>query len=77
MRSHATISGSELLLSVIAIRMAALVLVGWALALLPRQPSEPVCLPSSAARVEAQQLATTVGAHIADDAALDDMRLHD
>ena len=76
MRSHATISGSELLLSVIAIRMAALVLVGWALALLPRQPSEPVCVPSSAARIEAQRLAATVDAR-AVDAAFDDMRLHD
>ncbi len=37
MRTHATISGSELLLGVIAIRLAVLVLVGWGLTLLPRQ----------------------------------------
>ena len=76
MRTHATISGSELLLSVIAIRLAALVLVGWGLTLLPRQASEPVCVSSSAARIEAQPAATTTGARVAD-AAFDDMRLHD
>jgi hypothetical protein len=74
MRTHATISGSELLLGVIAIRLAALVLVGWGLTLLPRQASEPVCAPSSVARIETQH--ATAGARVAD-AAVDDMRLHD
>ncbi|MET4800346.1 hypothetical protein ABIA96_002918 [Bradyrhizobium sp. LB11.1] len=78
MRTHATISGPQLLLSVIAIRLAALVLVGWGLTLVPRQArdSEPVCAPSSAARIEAAPAATTVGARVAD-AAFDEMRLHD
>ncbi|MET4067395.1 hypothetical protein ABID58_002184 [Bradyrhizobium sp. S3.2.6] len=78
MRTHATISGSELLLGVIAIRLAVLVLVGWGLSLLPRpaRDSQPACVASSAARVEAQPPATTVGARVAD-ATFDDMRLHD
>lgn len=78
MRTRATISGSELLLGVIAIRLAALVLVGWGLTLLPRQEpdNEPACVASSAARIEAQHAATTVGARVAD-AAFDEMRLHD
>ncbi|WP_244433063.1 hypothetical protein [Bradyrhizobium japonicum] len=47
MRTHATISGSELLLGVIAIRLAVLVLVGWGLTLLPRQArdGEAACFP--------------------------------
>ncbi|WP_246774247.1 hypothetical protein [Bradyrhizobium diazoefficiens] len=78
MRTRATISGPELLLGVIAIRLAALVLVGWGLTLLPRQArdSEPACVPSSATRIEAQHAATMVGARVAN-AAFDDMRLHD
>ena len=76
MRTRGTIDGSELLLSVIAIRLAALVLVGWSLTLLPRHASEPVCIPSSAARIETQAAAVTVGSRVAD-AAFDDMRLHD
>jgi hypothetical protein len=77
MRAHATISGSELLLSVIAIRLAALVLVGWGLALLPPRARdvEPACV-SSATRIEAQRLAIPVGPRVAN-AAFDDMRLHD
>ncbi|MCP3383799.1 hypothetical protein NLM31_25860 [Bradyrhizobium sp. CCGUVB4N] len=75
MRTHATISGSELLLGVIAIRLAVLVLVGWGLTFLPRQAREPVCV-SSATRIETPAPATTIGAHVAD-AAFDDMRLHD
>jgi hypothetical protein len=77
MRTHATISGSELLLSVIAIRLAALVLVGWGLTMLPDQAhdGEPACA-SSVTRIETQHPATTVGAQVAD-AAFDDMRLHD
>ena len=77
MRTHATISGSELLLSVIAIRLAALVVVGWGLTLLPQRVRdvEPACV-SSATRIEAQRPATTVGPRVAN-AAFDDMRLHD
>jgi hypothetical protein len=77
MRTRATISGSELLLSVVAIRLAALVLVGWGLTMLPHQAhdSEPACA-SSVLRTEAQHPATTVGPRVAD-AAFDDMRLHD
>ncbi|WP_354069351.1 hypothetical protein [Bradyrhizobium sp. LB5.2] len=37
MRTHANTSGSEVLLGVIAIRLAVLVVVGWTLTLLPRQ----------------------------------------
>ncbi|MBR0786204.1 hypothetical protein [Bradyrhizobium iriomotense] len=74
MRTHATISGSELLLSVIAIRLAVLVVVGWSLTLLPQQArnSEIACGPSSVARIEAK----IVGPRIVD-AALDDMLRHD
>lgn len=78
MRTHATISGSELLLSVIAFRLAVLVLAGWGLTLLPRQTldTQPACVLSSAARIETQPPATTISSHVAD-AAVDDMRLHD
>jgi hypothetical protein len=63
---------------VIAIRLAVLVLVGWSLTLLPRQPrdSEVACFPSPPIRIDAQPSAKTAGPHVAD-AALDDMRLHD
>ena len=78
MRTRSTISGSELLLGMIAIRLAVLVLAGWSLTLLPREArnSEVACFPSSAMRVEAQPPAKTVGSRVAD-AAFDDMRLHD
>ncbi|MCS3929400.1 MULTISPECIES: hypothetical protein [Bradyrhizobium] len=78
MRTHATISGSELLLGVIAIRLAVLVLVGWGLTLLPRQArdGEAACFPSPATRIEVQSSVKTPGARLAD-AAFDDMRLHD
>lgn len=78
MRTHATISGSELLLGVIAIRLAVLVVVGWGLTLLPRhvRDREPTCLASPATRSEAQLPPKTIGSHVAD-AAFDDMLLHD
>ncbi len=78
MRTHATISGSELLLGVIAIRLAVLVLVGWSLTLLPQQArdNELACLSTSATRTEARPQTSTVGPRVAD-AAFDDMRLHD
>lgn len=79
MRTHATISGSEVLLGVIAIRLAVLVAVGWGLTLLPRQAreSEAACLPSPVAwGARARLPATTVGPRVTD-AAFDDMRLHD
>lgn len=71
-------SGSELLLSVIAIRLAVLVLVGWSLTLLPRQArdSELACVPAPAMGDEARASVTADGARVAD-AALNDMRLHD
>jgi hypothetical protein len=77
MRIHATISGSELLLGVIAIRLAVLVLVGWSLTLLPPQTrdSESVCFPTPAARVEAQ--AVPKSSLHAGDPAVDDMLRHD
>jgi hypothetical protein len=76
MRLHTTISGSELLLGVIAIRLAVLVLVGWCLTLLPPQTrnSELACIPAAVTASDAP--AKIVGPHVAD-AALDDMRLHD
>ncbi|UWU80577.1 hypothetical protein N2603_19555 [Bradyrhizobium huanghuaihaiense] len=78
MRTHATIGGSELLLSVIAIRLAVLVVVGWGLTLLPKQArnSDLACVPSPVARSETQVAAKPVGPRIAD-AALDDMLRHD
>ncbi|WP_128926183.1 hypothetical protein [Bradyrhizobium guangxiense] len=78
MRTHTTISGTELLLGVIAIRLAVLVLVGWGLTLLPRQvgDGESACFPSPATQSEARHPAKTVGPRVAD-AALDDMLLHD
>jgi hypothetical protein len=78
MRTHATIPGSELLLSVIATRLAALVLVGWVLTLLPPRAGDgqTVCRTASAMRTEAQQPATTVGPRVVG-AAFDDMHLHD
>jgi hypothetical protein len=78
MRTRSTISGSELLLGMIAIRLAVLVLVGWSLTLLPRQArdSEPACIPSPAIQIEAQSPARTVGSRVIN-TALNDMRLHD
>jgi hypothetical protein len=78
MRTNATISGSEALLGVIAIRLAVLVVVGWTLTLLPRQAreSDAGCLPSPVTWSEARLPATTTGARLTD-AAFDDMRLHD
>ena len=78
MRTRSTISGSELLLGMIAIRLAVLVLAGWCLALLPQQThhTEIACAPSLITRAEAQPLAKTVGSRVID-TALNDMRLHD
>lgn len=78
MKSHTTISGSELLLGVIAIRLAVLVVVGWSLTLLPQQvrDTQTACVPSPAAKAEAQFPAKAAGPRVAD-AAFDDMRLHD
>ncbi|MGX1323457.1 hypothetical protein AB7M17_006910 [Bradyrhizobium sp. USDA 377] len=76
MRTQSTISGSELLLSVIAIRLAVLVVAGWGLTLLPRQArdNEAACFPP--ARSEAQVAASPVDPRVAD-AAFDDMLRHD
>jgi hypothetical protein len=78
MRTNATISGSEVLLGVIAIRLAVLVAVGWGLTLLPREAheSEAACLSAPVTRGAARLPPTTVGPR-ATDAAFDDMRLHD
>ena len=78
MRTHATISGSELLLGVIAIRLAVLVLAGWCLTLLPQQTrnTEVACVPSQLTQVEVQSPAKMVGSRVVD-AAFDDMLLHD
>ncbi|MBR0704910.1 hypothetical protein JQ603_00245 [Bradyrhizobium liaoningense] len=78
MRTHTTISGSELLLSMIAIRLAMLVVVGWGLTLLPQQTrnSDLACVPSPVARSEARAATKPVGSRIAD-AAFDDMLRHD
>ncbi|PDT91717.1 hypothetical protein CO669_06480 [Bradyrhizobium sp. Y36] len=78
MRTHATIGGTELLLSVIAIRLAVLVVVGWGLTLLP-QPArnrELGCAPLSVASDEAGLSARAASPRIVD-AALDDMLRHD
>jgi hypothetical protein len=78
MRTNATISGSEVLLGVIAIRLAVLVAVGWGLTLLPRQArdGEAGCVASPATRGAAWLPATTASPRVTD-AAFDDMRLHD
>jgi hypothetical protein len=78
MRTYTTISGSELLLGVIAIRLAMLVLVGWCLTLLPQQArnSEPACFSSSATGSKTELPATTVDPRVAD-AVIGDMLLHD
>jgi hypothetical protein len=72
MKAHATVSGSEILLGVLAIRLAALVLTGSILLLL-QQPAdnEPANAPSPAANS-----ATQTAAKI-ERLAFEDMRLHD
>lgn len=78
MRTHATISRSELLLGVIAIRLAVLVVVGWSLTLLPRpaRESEATCFPSPATRIDAPPPLQMVGSR-SGDPAFDDMLRHD
>jgi len=78
MRTHATISGSELLLGVIAIRLAMLVVGGgWSLTLLPRQVrnSEIACVPAVAELIDART--TPKSSLHAGDPAFDDMLGHD
>ncbi|WP_244660567.1 MULTISPECIES: hypothetical protein [Bradyrhizobium] len=62
----------------IAIRLAALVVVGWSLAFLPRQARtvELACTPSVAAAIKTQASVETVGPRVVD-AAFDDMLRHD
>lgn len=78
MRTDATMSGSELLLGVIAIRLAVLVVVGWSLTLLPRQAreSEAACFSSAATRIDAPPPLQMAGSRSGDHA-LDDMLRHD
>lgn len=78
MKSSSTISGSEVLLGVIAIRLAMLVLAGWTLLLLPRQThdGELACVASSATRIEAKATPKPDNPQLAD-RAFDDMLMHD
>lgn len=78
MRTHATISGSELLLGVIAIRLAVLVLAGWSLTLLPRpaRDADVACSASPTTWVEAQPPVQIARSRVVD-TAFDDMLLHD
>lgn len=78
MRTETTISGTDLLLGVIAIRLAVLVMVGWGLTLLPQQARnrEPGCAPLSVASNGATRAGKTSSPRIVD-AALDDMLRHD
>ncbi|MBR0700276.1 hypothetical protein JQ599_10235 [Bradyrhizobium diazoefficiens] len=78
MRINATISGSELLLSVIAIRLAVLVVVAFGLTLLPRQARNDAlaCNATVAAASEARPPAGITGPRIVD-AAFADMLQHD
>lgn len=78
MRTDAIIGGTELLLGVIAIRLALLVLVGWGLTLLPRQAGDyqPACFSSSATTIEIQPQAKAIDPRVAD-AAFADMLRHD
>lgn len=77
MRTQSTTSGSELLLGVIAIRLAMLVFAGWSLSLLPRQDYDRdiACFPSPATTIEAQP--PKMAASRVANATFDDMRLHD
>ncbi len=78
MRTDTTISGTELLLSVIAARLAVLVVVGWGLTFLPQHSRnrELGCAPLSVASNEATLSGKTASPRIAD-TALDDMLRHD
>ncbi|MDE5441735.1 hypothetical protein GWG65_09795 [Bradyrhizobium sp. CSA207] len=77
MRTHSTTGGSELLLGVIAIRLAVLVLAGWSLALLPRQARDGnVGCGPQAASIEAPAPPKMIRSHVSDPS-FDDMRLHD
>ncbi|MBB4371642.1 hypothetical protein GGD63_004440 [Bradyrhizobium sp. cir1] len=66
------------MLSMIAIRLAVLVVVGWSLTLLPQQArnDDLACAPSPVGRIQAKPPAKIVGPRIVD-AALDDMLRHD
>ncbi|WP_027553060.1 hypothetical protein [Bradyrhizobium sp. Cp5.3] len=75
MKTDSTISGSEMLLTVIAIRLAVLVLVGWSLLLLPRQAHESV--PACTAALATTATSNAAGSQHVSDAAFDDMLLHD
>ncbi|MEK9282525.1 hypothetical protein MTR72_23305 [Bradyrhizobium sp. ISRA442] len=78
MKTDSTMSGSEMLLTVIAIRLAVLVLAGWSLVLLPRhaRDGEFACTPSVATRIEAQTSPQVTSLQVGD-SALDDMLRHD
>ncbi|MCK1708430.1 MULTISPECIES: hypothetical protein [unclassified Bradyrhizobium] len=78
MSTNSTTGASELLLSVIAIRLAVLVLAGWSLALLPRQARDGNvgCVPLQAASIEAPTPPKMISSHVGDPI-FADMRLHD
>jgi hypothetical protein len=78
MKAYSRVSGSEVLLGALAIRLAALVLTGSILLLLPRQPRaiDLACVRPLVARTGAQ-VAPTIERLRVGDALLDDMLLHD
>ncbi|MGX9427711.1 MULTISPECIES: hypothetical protein [Bradyrhizobium] len=77
MKNHSAASGSDVLLGVIAIRLAALVLTGSILLLLPRQPrDDSACVPSLAGRSDLQVASEAERLHVSDPVA-GDMLLHD
>ncbi|WP_245328824.1 hypothetical protein [Bradyrhizobium centrolobii] len=67
-----------MLLTVIAIRLAVLVLAGWSLVLLPRQAHDgaPACALALATTIETQATSNIASLHVSDPA-FDDMLLHD
>lgn len=78
MKAYSRVSGSEVLLGALAIRLAALVLTGSLLLLLPRQPRaiDLACVRPLAARTDAQAAPRIERLRVRD-ALLDDMLLHD
>jgi hypothetical protein len=78
MKAHSTVSGSEMLLVGLAIRLAALLLAGSILLLLPRElrHGEIACVDPFVAKVDSQVVLKKERLH-AGDATLNDMLLHD
>ncbi|MDI4233289.1 MULTISPECIES: hypothetical protein [unclassified Bradyrhizobium] len=78
MKNHSAASGSDVLLGVIAIRLAALVLTGSILLLLPRQPrdDDSACALPLAERSDLQIASKAERVRVSDPVA-GDMLLHD